>query len=164
MAEVSATNYGNTVATSRFGERLVARDGNGELYGELIERYETDVDARLLEISVMENLIVQSPQAGDERVLELLAFEKVIIEGELGDDYRSIVETYPDLPAEMQEIVVSEPTTAEEVDVLAGDGAAEALREDPLAFLAHLSNEESSRILQALQDGYANKQLQALQD
>lgn len=164
MAEVSATHYGNAVGASRRSEALVAQTGDGDTYGELIEKYETGVDMRVADIIYMENLIAQSPQPDDEHILGLLAFERIIIEGGLDRDYRSILEVYPDLPAEMREIVVSEPATAEEVDILAGDGAADALNEDPLAFLAHLSNEESSRVLQALQDGYTNKQLRYRHD
>lgn len=160
MAELSATHYGNSVVVSKFGDKLTARDGNGDTYGELVEKYETDVDARLADISVMEyELSVGPAQPDDERVLELLQFEKVIIQGNLGDDYRSILETYPDLPADMEEIVATVPETAEKVDEVAGDGAAEALQEDSMAFLAHLSDAESSQVLQVLQDGYVEKQL-----
>ena len=106
MATVSAKEFGNWTDISRRGERLVGRDGNGMMYGEGVVRFDggdmshelgVSIRDQLYEITVMESAIAQCPQPGDDRLLELLTFDKIVLmTGEL-PERGGVLEAYPEL-------------------------------------------------------------------
>lgn len=151
MAVRNATRFGlvSETSTSMYGEKLVANDGNGDMYGEMTVEVDNDpVSLQLADISAMRSEIARSPLPGDAKVLEYLAFDEAILRSDMGNDYVSpILQTYPDMPDILRESVEQNPDIIRAFDQEQPELALAAFKEAPIEFLQALETEEAHQIL-----------------
>lgn len=149
MATLSMTEYGGHASRSAHGEKLVGRNGDGDTAGETHVLMSEGVEERLVDIMVMENVIAMSPQEGDKDVLDILAFERIALENGFAQIDPSVVDTYPDLPSFVEEIIEESPVVAQKFTEYFG-GHKMAIRHfatAPLEFMRDLEDQEARDVL-----------------
>lgn len=165
MSIRSAVEFGARNGTSRYGEPLIASDGNGELYGDDQVRREVDETGKLThaeELMLLEAEIARSPQPGDKELLDLIQFDRIMLENQMvtDGDYEFILDTYPDLPKYIRKVVHKAPEVVS--DLLSDEKAREQFIEAPVATLKEMADDEASKILGRLVATGAQLQVEQL--
>lgn len=128
---------------------LVARNGNGALYGETTVQVEQVADNHLLEIQAMRSAIMECTQPGDEILLAYLAVDEQLVR----DKHIKpalLVQEYPDIEAYIFSALTSDEKLREMIaDIIPPDHFPKTV-EASLGVLAELSQSEGERVLRIL--------------
>lgn len=129
--------------------------GGGELSIELAK----SIHDQLLEITVMRSAIGQCPQEGDDKLLELLSFERIVLETGKLPERGGVLEAYPNLKEYIGQIVKENPEIVSEINEELTKSPIvmkEDLIEVQLETLEEMAQQEQLVVLRALLEGASN--------
>ncbi len=171
MAIKSAWFYGSHNDYDRFGHKLVASNGDGDMFGEneTIGRLSSSGNFKLDDIMEMRAQMAMSPLEGDEHISALLDLdERLLKTGRI--DHELITDLYPDIGEYLYGLLMEDIKTAQAVGEILEPIEAIHVHEFPespkdvLLLLERLAANEADKILSVLLETSIGQQSAAMHE